>query len=307
MATQWKSKRYEIMGFPTATIMSDGRPWPRISVVTPSYNQGGFIEETIQSVLDQNYPNLEYIIIDGGSTDHTIDVIKRYERHLAYWVSEKDNGASDAVAKGFARATGSIMAYLNSDDIYLEGALHAAAETIEHSKADIVYGNTYWIDAGGHRIGERRQTPFVASGYLYGGFDLQQPATFWRREIFLKAGGMDPSFLFAFDTDLFFRFVRDGARFKHMNRFIAGFRIHPASKSSTERTRCERELDRLHQTHLRHPYRSLPATCVRNLARIRRMIWYVLQGDLLWLVGRIPDRFRSRKSDTIVGPRAKWI
>src|SRR6476660_5121907 len=107
---------------------------PRISMVTPSYNQGAFIEETIQSVLDQGYPNLEYIIIDGGSTDNTLDVIRKYERYLAFWVSEKDQGAADAIAKGFARITGSIMAYLNSDDIYMPGALKAASERLAGSK-----------------------------------------------------------------------------------------------------------------------------------------------------------------------------
>src|SRR5439155_5357411 len=120
--------------------------WPRISIVTPSHNQVGFIERTIQSVLDQDYPNLEYIIIDGGSTDGAVDVIRRYEKHLAYWVSEKDNGAADAIAKGFERTTGAILAYLNSDDLYLPGALHAIADAMTDSAVDVVYGNLYWID-----------------------------------------------------------------------------------------------------------------------------------------------------------------
>src|SRR5262245_41237730 len=100
---------------------------PRISIVTPSYNQGKFIEETIRSVIDQGYTNLEYIIIDGGSTDESIDIIRRYEKHLAYWVSESDRGAADAISKGFTRATGEIFAYLNSDDVYLPGTLQTIA------------------------------------------------------------------------------------------------------------------------------------------------------------------------------------
>src|SRR5215475_7837704 len=230
---------------------------PRISIVTPSFNQGQFIEETICSILDQQYPNLEYIIIDGGSTDNTLDIIKKYERHLAYWVSEKDRGASDAIAKGFAKTTGSIMAYLNSDDIYMPGALDAAAAALTTPEVDLVYGNSRWLSSDGRNICDRRQTPFTALGYLYGGFDLQQPTTFWKREIFEKAGGMDPSFQFAFDTDLFFRFIREGARFKHINRFMAGFRIHPTSKSSTEWSRCAQELKRLRETHLRFPIHSV--------------------------------------------------
>src|SRR5215831_15323038 len=159
---------------------------PRISIVTPSYNQGEFLEQTILSVLDQKYSNLEYIIIDGGSTDNSIDIIKKYARHLAYWTSEPDRGAADAIAKGFAKATGEIMAYLNSDDIYMPGALEAAAERLSNANADLVYGNAEWIDPAGSRIAERRQTPFSGLGYLYGGFDLQQPTTFWKRDMFDK-------------------------------------------------------------------------------------------------------------------------
>jgi glycosyltransferase involved in cell wall biosynthesis len=280
---------------------------PRISVVTPSYNQAHFLEATIRSVLDQQYPNLEFIIVDGGSTDNSVEVIRRYETHLAYWISEKDRGASDAIAKGFAKATGDIMAYLNSDDVYLPGTLDAVAAAFSNDRADVVYGNCYWIDAEGRTIGERRQTPFLRSGYLYGACDLQQPATFWTRVAFDKAGGMDPAFQFAFDTDLFFRFALQGARFKHVNRFFAGFRIHGESKSSTQRTRCEAELTLLRKRDLRYPFRSPQATVIRNLARLGRTAWYVLQGDGLWLIRRIPDRWRSRKTETIVGPRAKWI
>ena len=281
--------------------------YPRISIVTPSYNQGAFIEETIQSVLDQNYPNLEYIIMDGGSTDNTLDVIRKYERHLAFWASEKDHGAADAIAKGLARTTGSIMAYLNSDDIYVPGALKSAAERLTGSNVDVVYGNAQWIDGKGAVIGERRQTPFSALGYLYGGFDLQQPTTFWKREIFQKVGGMDPSFYFAFDSDLFFRFIRDGARFSHIPRLMAAYRIHPTSKSSTERERCEQELKRLREAHLRYPVASVQGTFVRTMARVQRAAWYISQGDALWLLRRIPDRLKSRNSEAIVGPKAKWI
>src|ERR1051325_5944309 len=106
---------------------------PKISIVTPSFNQGIYLEETIRSVLDQNYPNLEYIVIDGGSTDDTVEIIQRHQRHLAYWVSEKDSGAADAIAKGFRRSTGSILAYLNSDDTYLPGALHTVARVFTES------------------------------------------------------------------------------------------------------------------------------------------------------------------------------
>src|SRR4051794_19575372 len=114
---------------------------PRISIVTPSFNQAKFLEQTMDSVLSQGYPNLEYIVMDGGSTDRSVEIIRRYEKHLAYWVSEKDEGAADAIARGFQRATGTIMAYLNSDDTYLPDALNTIAEAMRDPAVDVVYGN----------------------------------------------------------------------------------------------------------------------------------------------------------------------
>jgi glycosyltransferase involved in cell wall biosynthesis len=280
---------------------------PRISIVTPSFNQAKFLEQTIDSVLSQGYPDLEYIIIDGGSTDGSADVIRRYEKHLAYWVSEKDNGAADAIAKGFEKTAGTIMAYLNSDDLYLPGALHAIAEAMDDTAVDVAYGNLYWINAEGKTIGEQRQTPFTSMGYLYGGSTLQQPATFWKRDLYVKCGGMSPSFRFAFDTDLFFRFVVQGARFKHVNKFVASFRIHPQSKSSNDFEICSRELSQLREKYLPFPFQSLRARCVRGMTTVQRTLWYALQGDLLWLLGRIPDRIRAHHSEEIVGPRGRRI
>ena len=279
--------------------------WPKITVVTPSYNQAKFLEATIRSVLDQEYPNLEYIIMDGGSTDGSVGIIQRYEKNLACWVSEKDRGAADAIVKGFSRATGEILAYLNSDDLYLPGSFHAIGRVMQDQSVDVAYGNTYWIDTDGAVLGERRQTPFARLGYLYGGFDLQQPATFWRRDLYVKCGGMDPSYLFTFDTDLFVRFARQKARFKHVNKFVASFRIHPESKSSNDVAICERELRRLREAYLPFPFQSFRASCFRNLARIQRVFWYTLQGDLFWLISRVPDRIRARNATVIAGPQAR--
>src|SRR6185503_2948881 len=166
------------------------------TIVTTSYNQADFLEETIRTVLLQNYPNLEYIVMDGGSKDGSVEIIRKYEKHLSYWTSEKDDGASDAIARGFQRATGSIMAYLNSDDPYLPGALNAVVKVFQQRpQCDFVFGNTYWTDPRGNVLAERRQTPFWPASYLYGGADMQQPSTFWKRELYVKAGGMDPAYL----------------------------------------------------------------------------------------------------------------
>jgi glycosyltransferase involved in cell wall biosynthesis len=280
---------------------------PRISVVTPSYNQASFLEETIRSVLLQGYPDMEYIIVDGGSTDGSIDIIRRYEKYLAVWVSEKDRGAADAIGKGFSQATGGVLAYLNSDDVYLPTSLESIGEAISDPAVDVVYGNMYWIDTHGKVMGEQRQTPFMPMGYLYGGSTLQQPATFWRKDLYIRCGEIDPSYRFVFDTDLFVRFALAGAKFKHVNRFVASFRIHPQSKSSNESDLCSQELQRLRQTYLPFPFDSIRASCVRGITTLQRTFWYTVQGDLLWLLGRIPDRIRARNAQATVGPRGRRL
>jgi len=281
---------------------------PKITVVTPSYNQAGFLEETLRSVLLQGYPNLEYIVMDGGSTDGSAEIIRKYEKHLAYWVSEKDRGASHAIAKGFERATGQILAYLNSDDPYLAGALQTAAREFQtHPDADVVYGDTYWTDAEGTVLAERRQTPFTRNGYLYGSADMQQPSTFWKRDLYVNEGGMNPDFQTAFDTELFVRFTVAGAKFHHVKRFLSCFRIHPESKSSTLITRRDQELAQIRSKYLRYEFSSFRALVLRNLARLQRGVWYARQGDLRWLASRVPDRLTAHRSCATVGPKSPYI
>jgi glycosyltransferase involved in cell wall biosynthesis len=286
---------------------TSGQNWPLITIVTPSYNQAMFLEETMRSVLLQGYPNFEYIVIDGGSSDGSVEVIRKYEEHLAYWVSEKDNGPAEAIAKGFAKASGTILAYLNSDDLYLPGSLKAIADAMRDRAVDVAFGNMNWIGADGKTVGEQRQTPFLPMGFLYGGATLPQPAVFWRKDLYQRCGGMDTSYHFAFDAYLFFRFALEGARFKHVNKFVASFRIHPQSKSSNELEVCAKEIQRLRETYLPFPYESFRGSCVRGLTTLQRTFWYALQGDLFWLLGRIPDRIHARHSDTIVGPRGRRV
>jgi hypothetical protein len=282
--------------------------WPRVTVVTPSFNQAIFLEETIRSVLLQDYPNLEYIIMDGGSTDSSVDIIRKYENHLAYWTSGKDGGAADAIRQGFERATGSILAYLNSDDLYLPGTMLHLIKHFETDAADAVYGNTYWIDENSSLLAERRQTPFSRTAYLYGGADLQQPATFWTRQIYLAAGGMDASFHCAFDTDLFARFVSKNAKFTHVRSFVACARVQHAQKTELLFDTCRQETDGIRARHATVPVRSFKGTLLRNYGRMQRLFWYLFQGDALWLLGRIPDRLRSgTRAGTAAGPRSKWI
>ena len=281
---------------------------PSISIVTPSYNQAAFLEETIRSVLLQGYPNLEYIVMDGGSTDGSLEIIKKYEKHLTYWTSQKDAGPADAIRKGFERAKGSILAYLNSDDLYRPGAIHCLINRLKTAGADVVYGNTYWIDDQSRILAERRQTPFSRFAYLYGGADLQQPATFWTQQIYRKVGGMDTSFICAFDTDLFARFASGGARFSHIRRFVACARMQQAQLTEVRFETTVEETNKIRGRHASVPVRSPAGSVLRIIGRMQRLAWYLLQGDALWLIGRIPDRLRARtRAATATGPRSKWF
>src|SRR5438034_4299160 len=293
--------------FPDEADQTSSSP-PSISIVTPSYNQAAFLEETIRSVLLQGYPNLEYIVMDGGSTDGSLDIIKKYEKHLTYWTSQKDAGPADAIRKGFERAKGSILSYLKSDDLYRPGAIHCLINRLKTAGADVVYGNTYWIDDQSRILAERRQTPFSRFAYLYGGADLQQPATFWTQQIYRKVGGMDTSFICAFDTDLFARFASGGARFSHIRRFVACARMQQAQLTEVLFETTVKETDKIRGRHASVPVRSPAGSVLRIIVRMQRLAWYLLQGDALWLIGRLPDRLSARtRAATATGPRSKWF
>lgn len=211
--------------------MPNDRHWPRVSVVTPSYNQAQFIEETIRSVLLQGYPNLEYILMDGGSTDGTLDIIRRYEPWLTYWVSEPDRGQTHAINKGWARATGQVLAYLNTDDMYLPGAIAAAAQEFS-SKPDaaMVYGDAIILDEMGQHLRIWQARPFDLAVMFAEGSVVPQPATFFSRAALDKVGPLDEQWQMIMDYDLCLRIGM------HMPtvclpKTLARFRDHARSKS----------------------------------------------------------------------------
>ena len=186
--------------------MPDGSSWPRVSIVTPSYNQGQSIEETIRSVLLQGYPNLEYIIVDGGSTDGSVEMIRQYEPWLANWVSEPDEGQSDAINKGFRRATGEVQAWLNSDDIYLPGAVRAAVEFLaDYPRVALVHGGAIYLSDSG-MISRGRGRVFDPSRPCE--TIIPQPAAFFRKSAFEAVGGLDLSLHYRMDLDLWIRIAR---------------------------------------------------------------------------------------------------
>jgi glycosyltransferase involved in cell wall biosynthesis len=220
--------------------------YPTISLVTPSFNQGHFIAETLDSVLSQRYPALEYVVQDGGSSDGTTDVLRRYAGRLAAWRSQPDKGQADAVNKGFEGTRGEIMAWLNSDDLLLPGALATVARYFaEHPDVDVVYGDRLLIDEEGREVGRWILPGHDGSVLRWIDF-IPQETVFWRRRIWDAAGGMvDDSFHFAMDWDLLARFQAAGARFAHIPRFLGAFRIHSEQKTSAQIRTGKAEMNRV--------------------------------------------------------------
>lgn len=209
--------------------------FPTISIVTPAYAHGHFIETTIQSVLEQQYPALEYIIKDGGSKDNTVDILKKYVPQLAYWESTKDTGQSQAINIGFSHAHGEIMAYLNSDDLLLPGALHYVADYFaKHPEVDAVYGHRILIDENNDEIGRWILPPHQDKILAWADY-IPQETLFWRRTLWEKVNAhIDESFQFAMDWDLILRFIAASGKLVRLPRFLGAFRIHPHQKSSAE-------------------------------------------------------------------------
>jgi len=206
---------------------------PKISIVTPSYNQGRFLEETILSVLKQNYPNLEYIVIDGGSTDETIDVIRRYESHLAFWVSEKDRGQVHAINKGIDRCTGEIFGFVNSDDLYLPGTLSAVGEYFQqHRKAEWVCGDTIMFGDDSPTELIQSNVPKSAAHCLSWAYKAPQPGHFWK--LGLVKDGFDEAWPYDFDHDLYVRLLLAGHSCEHIPLPFAAYRLHAVSKTVAE-------------------------------------------------------------------------
>lgn len=232
--------------------------WPRITVVTPSYNQGKYLEETIRSVLLQGYPNLEYIVVDGGSTDNSVEIIRKYAKHLGWWVSEKDDGQSQAINKGFAKATGSIFGYINSDDIYESGALKAVAHAFE-SGHRWVAGQVRVLQDGvrGGLVPQLEGTRFSD---WFVTCPISQPGCFWAAELFREVGEFreDLHYFFDYEFWLRLRFIKK-INFWSIDHPVALYRIHEQSKTMSQGGAFEAEAKAI-----RCQYRSLLTTFQRS-------------------------------------------
>lgn len=208
---------------------------PVISIIVPSYNQSRFLEETLKSILDQAYPRTELIVMDGGSTDGSVEILKKYTDQITYWCSEKDNGQPQAIAAGFGRATGDILTYLNSDDLLLPGSLQKVSEAWIPDANQVIYGHHQIIDAEG-RVREMMRNPPYIRWIWYRIFPaMPQPGTFFNQAMLKQVGGLDGKLQYAFDLNMFMSFIALHARFTHTRFFMSAFRRHEEQKGRSEK------------------------------------------------------------------------
>ena len=260
--------------------------YPKISVITPSYNQARFLEKTILSVLNQNYPNLEFVIIDGGSNDGSVDIIRKYQRYLSYWVSEKDKGQTDALNKGFRMATGELVAWQNSDDIYLPGAFNTLASYVNrYPDYDIYFGNIYLMDSNDDVLREIRFHPFSVHNLIYYDWNLSSQASFWRNETFNKVGFLR-NLDVAFDFEWFVRLAQNRLRFFFIHEFLGAYRMHRDSKLALvkDRDKIKKGILRLYGIEYtskqgferKHRFK-------RIFLQLRKMYYYAVQADFRYI------------------------
>ena len=248
---------------PLPESMLDGSPWPKISIVTPSYNQAPFLEETIRSVVLQGYPNLEYIIIDGGSTDGSVDIIKKYEPWLHYWESQKDQGQAQAINKGWKISSGAFLSWINSDDVLKPQSLFRVMEQFEnHASAGLIYGDNERIDENGQILSVKKGKKIDLPDMLTSvSMPVPQPGSVIRRSIVEQVDYLNENWQVVLDRDLF---LRCGlyCNFLYIPEALAQIRLHPNAKSSAEKWKWVNE-KRLMYKHFFNEQR-LPLE-VRNL------------------------------------------
>ena len=260
---------------------------PKISVVTPSFNQAAYLERTLRSVLDQGYPNLEYIVIDGGSTDGSVEIIRKYEDRLAYWVSESDRGQADAINTGLRRASGDWVAWQNSDDIYYPGVFADIAQTAAaHPDVDLIIGNMMIIDAHDQPL---RDIHYVTPSYgalRAEGMVMVNQAAFWRRRVHAEIGWLEESLQCSFDYEWFLR-LTERYQGVHVNRIWGGFRLHGETKTSNWTQRFSEENSKILQG------RQLPQWQIR-LYQLRRIALMLSQGDFAYVMRGLVRRMQGK-------------
>lgn len=223
----------------------------RISIVTPNFNMAAYLGETIRSVLANRAAQDQYFVIDGGSTDGSVDLIRRHEADLTGWISEPDRGYADALAKGFARAIGDVLCWINSGDVLLSGAFDAVRRIFAAGDIDLIFGDDFYIDENSRVLQfSRGRVEDIAAAMLYGGWTPLQDACFWTRSLYERVGGVDLELRCAADYDLFLRMTRAG-RTRHVPLAFSAFRRHTGQKSIADQEPYARERERVRRREMR--------------------------------------------------------
>lgn len=262
--------------------------FPKLAVITPSYNQAEFLERTILSVLNQNYPNLEYIIMDGGSTDGSVNIIRRYEKHLAYWISEKDGGQTAAINAGFRKATADWVTFQNSDDVFAPGAFAAFAAALgRNPAADVIYGHMLKIDEADRITEHLKVPPFWDVAQVYEGMQVFNQSMIFRKSLLERYGYLDESYHFAFDYEICTRWcVHPEIRFVLEPGFWGAFRDQPNAKSlkiADVGRREHAQISTCYQPQVKAPV-ALPV--LRKYLTFRKLFHFLSKGDLSYFLHR---------------------
>jgi len=252
---------------------------PRISIVMPSFNQGMFLEEAIRSILDQHYPNLEFMILDAQSTDNSRVIIDKYAASLAYWRSEPDQGQSDAIAQGLARATGDLLGWVNSDDALLPGSLSAIARAWQENPTGGLFGGNYILFDKSGRITRCKRHP-ANSGWFaqHGIFSFNPPGSFFKRQDYEAVGGLRTDLHYVMDNDLYLRMIARGTRYIYVNRYLSVFRQHEGQKPTVFRQKAQAEMERWQRELLPAKLRRY---AVQKRWRWLFRVWQVINGNYL--------------------------
>jgi len=257
---------------------------PKISIITPSFNQVDFLERTLLSVLEQDYPNIEYIVIDGGSTDGSVDLIKKYERRLAYWVSEKDRGQAHAINKGLERATGDWVAWQNSDDTYYPGAFsQLAAVAQSNGSAQLIIGNMNLIDRDDQILRDLKYVRPTYPSLLSEGMILSNQSAFWQRKVHQELGLLSESLDCAFDYEWFLRLLAEGRQTAHVNTTWGALRVHGDTKTSNRQDVFDREFEQIRSGRE-------PSALDKRYHQFRRMCLMLAQGELRYVLRGLASR-----------------
>lgn len=263
----------------------------KISIIVPSYNQGKFLGDTLQSILDQNYDNVEIIVMDGGSTDNSVEVIKSFESKIAYWQSAKDAGQSNAINNGFKRATGEFVTWLNSDDVLVAGALDAVDKAIKNNpNCNFFLGNVVWMDKTGNiiRVGKvERENRFWNSHHL---FSNGGPSAFMRKSTLESIGMLREDFHYMMDTELWHRLQSTGNHFKRIGNYIWGLRLHEDAKMSGHNFAGSKLADKSHPSWIQKKKEATYLNDTYPINRYLSKVWRVLKIFNIEFYSRYSDK-----------------